>query len=126
MCAGGQIDYSIGVWKGNEAMKRVGFVLKVKQDLIAEYKAKHENVWPEMLAALRDCGWRNYSLYMMADGLMFGYFETPESLQAAIACMEGTEVNGRWQAAMGKYFELPPGARPDQSMMEIEEVFHTD
>ena len=32
-------------------MKRVGFILKVKEDRIEEYKKHHEAVWPEMLAA---------------------------------------------------------------------------
>ncbi|QPC82923.1 L-rhamnose mutarotase [Phototrophicus methaneseepsis] len=107
-------------------MKRVGFILKVKQDLIDEYKEHHRNVWPEMKEALSACGWKNYSLFMREDGTIFGYFETQESLEAAIACMEGTDVNERWQAAMAPYFEIPEGARPDQTMMEIEEVFHID
>jgi L-rhamnose mutarotase len=107
-------------------MKRVGFILKVKQELIEEYKEKHRDVWPEMKAALSACGWKNYSLFMREDGTIFGYFETPESLQAAIACMEDTDINERWQAAMSPYFEIPDGARPDQTMMEIEEVFHID
>lgn len=107
-------------------MKRVGFLLKVRQELIAEYKEHHRQVWDEMLTALRECGWRNYSLFMRQDGLLFGYFETPESLAAAVAAMEKTEVNGRWQALMSPYFELPPGARPDQMLVQLEEVFHTD
>jgi L-rhamnose mutarotase len=41
-------------------MKRIGFLLKVKTDKIAEYKKIHANVWPEMLDALKRCGWHNY------------------------------------------------------------------
>jgi L-rhamnose mutarotase len=37
-------------------MKRVGFLLKVKQELLEEYKTHHENVWPEMLEALTRTG----------------------------------------------------------------------
>ena len=107
-------------------MKRVGFILKVKQDVIEEYKDHHRNVWPEMLEALRAAGWRNYSLFMRDDGLLFGYFETPDSLQAAQAAMEDTEVNAHWQAIMSSYFEIPMGARPDQMLVELEEVFHLD
>jgi L-rhamnose mutarotase len=40
--------------------------------------------------------------------------------------MAQTEVNARWQAIMAPYFELPPGARPDQMVMELEEVFHLE
>lgn len=107
-------------------MKRIGFILKVKQHLIDEYKEHHRNVWPEMQAALRESGWHNYSLFMREDGLLFGYFETPESLEAAQAAMEQTEVNARWQTLMADYFELPPGAHPDQSLIVLEEVFHVD
>lgn len=107
-------------------MKRVGFILKVKQELIEEYKEHHRNVWPEMQEALRACGWHNYSLFMRDDGLLFGYFETPDSLEAAAAAMEKTAVNRRWQEMMSPYFEIPPGARPDQVLVELEEVFHLD
>ena len=36
----------------NKPMNRVGFLLKVKEDMIPEYKRHHENVWPEMREAL--------------------------------------------------------------------------
>jgi L-rhamnose mutarotase len=107
-------------------MKRVGFVLKVRQDKIAEYKARHTGVWPEMLEALRRTGWRNYSLFLRPDGYLFGYFETPQDFQAALAGMANEEVNSRWQAFMSPYFEALEGARPDQMMEELEEVFHLD
>ena len=106
-------------------MKRVGFLLQVKKDKIAEYKKHHEAVWPEMLAALRRTGWRNYSLFMRDDGLLFGYFEAEESFEASLAGMAKEEVNLRWQEFMGPYFESISG-RPDQNMITLEEVFHTD
>jgi L-rhamnose mutarotase len=106
-------------------MKRVGFLLKVKQDRIEEYKKHHEAVWPDMLDALRRTGWRNYSLFMRPDGLMFGYFEADESFEASLAGMETEEVNLRWQAFMQPYFESTSG-RPDENMVELLEVFHTD
>lgn len=107
-------------------MKRIGFILKVKQDMIEEYKRHHENVWPEMLEALRATGWHNYSLFMAEDGLLFGYFETPVDLAAANAGMAATEVNTRWQEFMAPYFESPKNARPDQVLVELQEVFHLD
>ena len=78
-------------------MKRVGFILKVKQDRLEEYKMHHRNVWPEQLEALRRHGWHNYSLFLRKDGLLFGYFETPESFQAALRGMENESVNLKWQ-----------------------------
>jgi L-rhamnose mutarotase len=101
-------------------------MLKVKADRLDDYKAQHKTVWPEMLEALRRHGWHNYSLYMTKDGTLFGYFETPESFQAALDGMGGEEVNARWQAFMAPYFEALSRANPDESMVELEEVFHLE
>ena len=107
-------------------MKRVGFVLKVKQDMLEEYIRHHEQVWPDMLEALIGAGWHNYSLFVRDDGLLFGYFETPDSLQAAQARMSEKEVNTRWQEFMAPYFESPNNARPDEMFVELTEIFHLD
>jgi L-rhamnose mutarotase len=107
-------------------MRRVGFLLKVRQDKIEEYKAHHRKVWQEMLAALRRTGWHNYSLFLRDDGLLFGYFETPESFQAALDGMSKEEINHKWQEFMAPYFENLSGAHADESMAELEEVFHLD
>ncbi len=107
-------------------MKRIGFLLKVKQDRIEEYKEHHRHVWPEMLAALRDAGWHNYSLFMRPDGLLFGYFETPDDLATASAGMAAKEINTQWQTFMAPYFESTDNHRPDEMLVELEEVFHLD
>ena len=53
-------------------MQRGCFVIRVKKDRMEEYKARHAAVWPEMLQALSDSGWRNYSLFLRGDGLLIG------------------------------------------------------
>jgi L-rhamnose mutarotase len=63
---------------------------------------------------------------MRDDGLLFGYFEAEESFQASLEGMADEEVNQRWQEFMSDYFEIPPGSRPDQMMVELSEVFHLD
>ena len=107
-------------------MKRVGFLLKVKENMIEEYKEHHENVWPEMKAALTKNGWKNYSLFMRPDGLLFGYLEASESFQSSLDGMDKEEINHARQKLMVPYFEIPEGSAPDQMMFEIEEVFHLD
>ena len=105
-------------------MQRVCFLLKVRPARLDAYRRRHEQVWPEMLAALSATGWHNYSLFLREDGLLFGYFETPHDLATAAAKMAATEVNTRWQEFMAPYFESPDNARPDQMLVELEEVFH--
>ena len=106
-------------------MQRVGFVLRVREDRLDEYRAAHQEVWPEMLEALSRQGWHNYSLFLRGDGTLFGYFETPVSLEQALAAMASEEVNTRWQEAMAEYFDNA-GAPADTVMEELIEVFHLD
>ena len=103
--------------RGGPDVQRVCFLLRVRPDRLDEYKEAHRSVWPEMLEALRATGWTNYSLFLDDDGLLVGYFETPD-YEAAVAGMEATDVNTRWQAAMSEYL-VPP-------MRRIEEVFHLE
>ncbi|GGK78277.1 L-rhamnose mutarotase [Planomonospora parontospora subsp. parontospora] len=105
-------------------MQRVCFLLKVRPERLEEYRERHREVWPEMLDALRQAGWRNYSLFLRPDGLLVGYLET-EDFAAARAAMAGTEVNARWQAEMAPFFEALDG-RPDEGMSPLDEVFHLD
>jgi L-rhamnose mutarotase len=106
-------------------MERVCFLLRVKAERLDEYKRRHEAVWPEMLDALRETGWRNYSLFLRGDGLLVGYFETPD-LQTALQGMESRGVNARWQAEMAPFFEGLEGRRPDEGFLRLTEIFHLD
>lgn len=107
-------------------MTRIGFLLKVRQEKLEEYKKHHEAVWPEMLEALRRTGWHNYSIFARKDGLLFGYFETPDSFQAALDGMSKEAINATWQDFMAPYFENLSGTHADESMVELEEVFHLE
>jgi L-rhamnose mutarotase len=105
--------------------KRVCFQLRVKKDRLDEYKARHREVWPEMLDALRQTGWKNYSLFLRDDGLLIGYLETPDFDQA-LASMALHSVNDRWQAEMKAFFEDPQERPADRQMELLEEIFHLD
>lgn len=103
--------------------ERVCFLLQVRPDRLDEYRARHRAVWPEMLGALRETGWRNYSLFLREDGLLVGYFET-DDLRAALDGMDAREVNARWQAEMAPFFGIPGGERPDTAFERLAEIFH--
>ena len=104
---------------------RVCFLLKVRSEKVEEYTKSHAEVWPEMLDALRETGWRNYSLFLRPDGLLIGYLETSD-FEKARARMKDHPVNARWQAAMMPFFEPLPGGTADDSMIPLAEVFHLD
>jgi L-rhamnose mutarotase len=119
-------------------VRRICFTLQVRPERLEEYRRRHARVWPEMLAALRDAGWHDYSLFLRDDGLLVGYLLT-EDFAAAQAAMEATEVNSRWQAEMAPFFsarrsrssEASDAAdfadgRPDHRMRVLTEVFNLD
>jgi len=105
-------------------MPRVCFQLQVKPDRMAEYVERHASVWPDMIEALRDTGWRNYSLFLRGDGLLIGYVET-DDLTAAQAGMAATAVNTRWQAEMADFF-VDLDVPPDQGFRQLTEIFNLD
>lgn len=105
-------------------MERVGFKLKLKKERLDEYVKHHQHVWPEMLSALSQTGWQNYSLFLdRNDATLFGYFETPD-LQTALTGMALTDVNARWQNVMADFFEALDGRRPDEGFLHLENIFY--
>ena len=90
-------------------MERVCFLGRVRPDRLAEYRERHGAVWPEMLDALRQAGWSNYSLFL-----------------AALDRMARAVINGRWQAEMAEFFTDLDGLPPDQGFRRVAEVFHLD
>lgn len=120
------LDYSNSVLQSKgQIVERVCFQLKVKQSKIDEYKSRHSEVWPEMLLALSETGWHNYSLFLSEEGLLIGYFETPD-LDAALKGMSQLEVNSRWQAEMAEFFENIEGKEPDKAFTKLEQVFNLE
>jgi L-rhamnose mutarotase len=104
-------------------MQRVCFVLQVKPDRLDEYKRRHREVWPEMLSALRETGWNNYSLFLREDGMLVGYVET-EDFERARREMGKREINARWQREMADFFVQTEGLLLDRAMQPLQEVFH--
>ena len=107
------------------AMTRVCFQLQVDPAKLEEYTRRHAAVWSDMLTALESTGWHSYSLFVRADGMLIGYFETPD-LDAAIAGMAQTEVNASWQAEMSEFFLDLDGAAPDTGFLRLTEVFNLE
>ena len=101
--------------------QRTAFVLRVRPERIDEYVRAHEDVWPEMLDALRGAGIRNYTIFR--DGnRMFGYFEA-DDLAAAGRYLGQQDVSTRWQDAMA---ELLEERVPDEGPPALQEVFRLD
>ncbi len=103
---------------------RVCFQLQVDPNRLEEYRQRHAAVWPGMLRELEASGRRNYSLFLRADGLLIGYYET-ESLAGSNAHLAASSVAARWEAHMADLF-VDAGGRADRAAVPLEEVFHLE
>lgn len=105
------------------ALRRVCFRFRIRPDRLAEYRAAHAAVWPEMLEALADAGWHDYTLHLAPDGTVVGS-ALLDDLGAATSRMATTDVNARWQASMAPF--VPDGVAPDDTFEMLEPVFDLD
>jgi L-rhamnose mutarotase len=105
---------------------RHGQLIGVRPDRLAEYTRYHAKVWPEILAMIRACHIRNYSIYLK-DGLLFAYFEyVGTDYDADMAKMAADPRTQEWWAIM-KPLQKPLDTRaPGEWWSEMQEVFHTD
>jgi L-rhamnose mutarotase len=105
-------------------VQRVCFLLKLRSEKIEEYRTRHRKVWPEMRSALEQAGWTNYTLFLGKGGLLVGYLECDDFVQAK-ARMQHFACNAEWQMEVAPFFEELGGA-PDDGMEPLEEIFHLD
>lgn len=104
---------------------RVCFQLQVKPERLDEYVERHRAVWPDMLAAIRDAGRRNYSLYLRPDGLLIGYYETDDD-EASAAALAADPRTSEWELTSADLFVALGRDRADQSALQLREVFHLE
>lgn len=107
-------------------MERHGSVIKIKPEMLEEYKRYHSQVWPEVLYIIRKCNIRNYSIYHK-DGYLFSYFEYHgKDFKADMEHMAADLKTQEWWAIM-KPMQQPLKTRTEgEWWAEMEEVFHTD
>lgn len=102
-------------------MIRKVFTMQVYPDQVAEYIKRHNPVWPELAAALKDHGVHNYSLHLADDGTtLFGYAEIES--EARWAAVAATEVCQRWWASMAPLMRTNEDNSPESK--SLREVFY--
>ena len=109
-------------------MQRMGMVLTLKAEHVAEYKRLHADVWPGVLARISASNIRNYSIYLKEpENLLFGYWEYHgtdfEADAAAIAADPETQ---RWWDVCMPCQEPLPTRKEGEWWAMMEEVFHVD
>jgi len=107
-------------------MVRYGMVIGVRPEKLEEYKQLHAAVWPDVLAMIRECKIRNYSIYYK-DGMLFSYFEYHgDDFAADMAKMAADPTTQRWWSHCIPCQAPFPTRAEGEWWANMEEVFHCD
>jgi L-rhamnose mutarotase len=101
-------------------MKRYAFTMTLFPGHEAEYRRRHDAIWPELAAALRQAGIRNYSIHLNpATNTLFGYLERADG--HAMDELSNHPVMKKWWAYMRDIMAYD-GDRP--RVTPLEEMFY--
>ena len=104
-------------------MQRIAFIMHIKEGCEEEYRRRHQQVWPELLADLKRAGCHNYSIFARRLEL-FACMEV-EDFQRFLTTMAASEVSPRWEEYMSDI--LRREVNPATNFPEVlPEVFHLD
>ncbi len=109
-------------------MQRMGMMIGIAPEHIAEYKRLHAAVWPEVLATIERANIRNYTIFLREpENVMFGYWEYHGSDFAAdAAAIAADPKTQEWWAVCGPLQRPLDSRKPGEWWAMMEEVFHTD
>lgn len=104
-------------------MKRHAFTMKLKPGVVAEYKKRHDEIWPELSRAIRDAGISDYSIFLDEETLtLFAVQKQTDNNTAAD--LPNHPIVKKWWAHMAPLMEANPDNSPKCS--GLKEVFHLD
>ncbi|MFK8083136.1 MAG: L-rhamnose mutarotase [Granulosicoccus sp.] len=109
-------------------MQRMGMVIGIDAEHIAEYKKLHANVWPDVLSKITECNIRNYTIFLREpENLLFAYWEYHGlDFEADAAIMAADPATQRWWEVC-KPIQRPLDTRQEgEWWAAMENVFHID
>ena len=103
-------------------MERYAWRASVKPGKQAEYIERHNQIWPQMKAVLKEAGIVNYSIWL-ADGEVFGYYECEKGAAYAAKVQSESPVVDRWNEYMKDVMEVEKDEKTGAQPL-LQEVFY--
>jgi L-rhamnose mutarotase len=104
-------------------MTRTAFKMKLKPGFAAEYKKRHDNIWPELSQVLTDAGVSDYSIFLDGETLtLFAVWKL--AADNTTADLPNHPLVKKWWAFMADIMETNPDNSPVSA--SLAEVFHMD
>jgi len=107
-------------------MQRIGQIIGIKPEAIAQYERLHAQVWPEVLAMIHACNIRNYTIFRH-ETMLFAYFEyVGDDFAADMAKMAADPKTQEWWTYTDPLQEPLPTRGTGEWWTAMRAVFHTD
>ncbi|PKL12474.1 MAG: L-rhamnose mutarotase [Spirochaetae bacterium HGW-Spirochaetae-8] len=104
-------------------MKRMAFKMKLLPGMMAEYKKRHDEIWPELKQLLSEAGVRDYSIFLDEETNTLFAVQKQEGASGS-QDLGTTAIVQRWWAYMADVMETNPDSSPVS--IPLVEVFHLD
>ena len=102
-------------------MEKFAFKMRLHPGMEAEYRKRHDEIWPELVALLRSAGVSDYSIHLDGDtNTLFAVMWCED--RAGLAALPSHPVMQRWWAHMADIMDTNPGNEP--VAVDLETVFH--
>ena len=102
-------------------MQRVAFKMKLSKGYEEEYKKRHDALWPELEALLKDTGIKAYSIFLDEEtNILFGYLTIDDATK--LDSLPDQPVMQKWWAYMKDIMETNEDRSPVN--IPLKEVFY--
>ncbi|MCP8688840.1 L-rhamnose mutarotase [Marinobacterium sedimentorum] len=100
------------------------FVMQLKPGCEADYRQRHDDIWPELTALLKGYGIGDYHIYLQPQTLqLFAHFSTAGHFDAVSLRLE--PVMQRWWESMSPLMETQPGSH-EPLAMALQPMFYLE
>ena len=104
-------------------MKRLASKMQLHKGFEAEYKKRHDEIWPELKKLLKDNGISDYSIFLDEEThILFAVQKQDGS--GSSQDLGTTEIVKKWWAYMADVMETNPDNSPVS--VPLQQVFHLD
>lgn len=104
-------------------MTRHAFKMKLKPGHVAEYKKRHDEIWPELSREIRAAGISDYSIFLDEETLtLFAVQKLSDKNSAAE--LPNSPIVLKWWDFMSPLMDVNPDNSPVEN--PLREVFHLD
>ncbi len=104
-------------------MEKIAFKMKLNPGMEAEYKRRHDEIWPEMLAMLREAGVSDFSIFLDREtDTLFAVLS--RRVGHTMDALAANPIELRWNEYMADIM----ATNPDKSAVTtgLVQVFHMD